>query len=393
MSASGAFGPAPPGIDLSETKNGAVIRAVVSLMVIGTLAVMLRFVSQLMREKGKFSWDDYLIIPALVSFLDIDIEDQKFEQHGLIRDKKQLLAHGTAVCSLVSLPYGGGKHLWAVTGQDFTTIWQILFSYVMIYAGAVSFTKASIVMYYWRLFRQKWSTYLGLFLVWSYFVVIVVTINTGCQPLEYFWYTTPGAKGHCIDVPLFFFANGIWAMLVDVCILIIPIRPLLGLRMSTRKKVMVGGVLGLGGFVCIASIVRIISIHHLINNDDLTWSMASVFIWSCCEPFIGILCACMPCYAPLLRRFWKSAGSQSRSAPTSGFSSGNMGSSAMAKSGASIPIKVKRDWDRIVNPTFGDDEVQLTTYTTGPGSTRTKGSDESKGITVKTDIHWESHAV
>lgn len=23
-------------------------------------------------------------------------------------------------------------------------------------------------------------------------------------------YTTPGAKGHCINVPLFFFANGIW---------------------------------------------------------------------------------------------------------------------------------------------------------------------------------------
>ncbi|EXJ70398.1 uncharacterized protein A1O5_06466 [Cladophialophora psammophila CBS 110553] len=373
MSASGAFGPAPPGIDLSETKNGAIIRAVVSLMVIGTLTVMLRFVSQLMREKGRFSWDDYLILPAL------------------------LLAHGTAVCSLVSLPYGGGKHLWAVSGEDFTTIWQILFSYVMIYAGAVSFTKASIVMYYWRLFRQRWSTYLGLFLVWSYFVVVVVTINTGCQPLEYFWtrYTTPGAKGHCIDVPLFFFANGIWAMLVDVCILIIPIRPLLGLRMSTRKKIMVGGVLGLGGFVCIASIVRVISIHQLINNDDLTWSMASVFIWSCCEPFIGILCACMPCYAPLLRRFWKSAGLQSRSVPTSGFSSGNMNGSTMGKSGQGIPIKVKRDWDRIVNPTFGDDEVQLTTYTTGPGSTRTKGSDESgsKGITVKTDIHWESHAV
>jgi hypothetical protein len=36
-------------------------------------------------------------------------------------------------------------------------------------------------------------------------------------------YTTPGATGHCIDVPLFFFANGIWTMLVDVCILIVPI--------------------------------------------------------------------------------------------------------------------------------------------------------------------------
>jgi hypothetical protein len=36
-------------------------------------------------------------------------------------------------------------------------------------------------------------------------------------------YTTPGATGHCINTPLFFFANGIWAMLVDVCILCVPL--------------------------------------------------------------------------------------------------------------------------------------------------------------------------
>ncbi|KAL2428958.1 hypothetical protein ABEF95_010695 [Exophiala dermatitidis] len=387
MSASGAFGPATPGIDLSKTKNGAIIRAVVSLMVIGTIAVMLHFVSQMMREKGKFL--GRLLDPPSIasgtwySSLLARQSSIRWWQASLGRVGRRLYDYLAGIDPSIFLTIYvapvvsnalGELELLASFGQVFNSPGQILFSYVMIYAGAVSFTKASVVMYYWRLFRQRWSTYPGLFLT---------------------RYTTPGAKGHCIDVPLLFFANGIWAMLVDVCILIITIRPLLGLRMSTRKKIMVGGVLGLEGFVCIASIVRIISIHQLIHNDDLTWSMASVFIWLCCEPFIGILCACMPCYAPLLRHFWKSAGSQSRSAPTSGFPSGNINGSSMGKSGQGIPIKVKRDWDRIVNPTLGDDEVQLTTYPTGPGSTRTKGSDESgsKGITVKTDIRWESHAV
>ena len=68
MSASGVFGPSPPGVNLSETQNAAVIRAVVSLMVIGTIAVVIRFVAQFMREGKSFlSWDDYLILPALVS--------------------------------------------------------------------------------------------------------------------------------------------------------------------------------------------------------------------------------------------------------------------------------------------------------------------------------------
>ncbi|ETI24669.1 hypothetical protein G647_04038 [Cladophialophora carrionii CBS 160.54] len=366
MSNSGVFGPTPPGVDLSETHNAAVVEAVVSLMVIGTVAVVLRFVSQFLRDGRKFlSWDDYLIIPALV------------------------LAHGTAICSLVSLPYGGGKHLWVLSAQDFTTIWQILFAYVMIYAGAVSFTKASIVMFYWRLFHQKWTTYVCLFLVWSYFVVIIVTINTGCQPLEYFWtqYTTPGAEGHCINVSLFFFANGIWAMLVDVCILITPIRPIYKLHMSRNMKIMIAGVLGLGAFVCIASIVRIITIHHLINSGDLTWAMSSVFIWSCCEPFIGIVCACIPCYAPLFRRIWKQAHTSSRSKGTSAVSGGKVsGQDSKASQNAS---KGQRSWNRIQS----DDEVQLTNFADGPGSMRTKGSDEASGLK---DMHvktWEAHAV
>lgn len=102
---------------------------------------------------------------------------------------------------------------------------QILFAYVMIYATAVSFTKCSIVMFYRRIFGITWSLWICLFLVWSYWFTIIVVICTGCQPLEYFWtqYTTVGAEGHCINVPLFFFANGIWAMLVDVVILCVPV--------------------------------------------------------------------------------------------------------------------------------------------------------------------------
>jgi hypothetical protein len=43
----------------------------------------------------------------------------------------------------------------------------------------------------------------------------------------------------------------------------------------------------------------------LVHSPDFTWAMSKVFIWSCCEPFIGILCACLPTYAPLVRRFWR----------------------------------------------------------------------------------------
>lgn len=33
--------------------------------------------------------------------------------------------------------------------------------------------------------------------------------------------------------------------------------------------------------------------------------MGAVFVWSCVEPFVGIFCACLPTYPPLLRLLWK----------------------------------------------------------------------------------------
>lgn len=48
---------------------------------------------------------------------------------------------------------------------------------------------------------------------------------------------------------------------------------------------------------------------QLVKSPDFTWAMSKVFIWSCCEPFVGIVCACLPTYAPLVRTLWRRAGS------------------------------------------------------------------------------------
>jgi hypothetical protein len=55
--------------------------------------------------------------------------------------------------------------------------------------------------------------------------------------------------------------------------------------------------------VCVASAVRIVMMKRLVDAQDFTWAMSHVFIWSCCEPFVGIVCACLPTYAPLVKRW------------------------------------------------------------------------------------------
>lgn len=118
----------------------------------------------------------------------------------------------------------------------------------MIYATAVTCTKLSIVLFYRRVFKLRYSVIIALFLVIGYWVTIIVTINVACRPLQYFWtqYTDPTAKGVCIDVPKFFFGNGIGAMLIDVFILCIPIPTIWGLQMPKNQKLAVLGILLLG---------------------------------------------------------------------------------------------------------------------------------------------------
>lgn len=66
MSASGDWGPAPPGVDLTETQEGEILRPVIALMTLGILAVGIRLVARF-KAHAKIALDDYLIMLSLVS--------------------------------------------------------------------------------------------------------------------------------------------------------------------------------------------------------------------------------------------------------------------------------------------------------------------------------------
>lgn len=126
---------------------------------------------------------------------------------------------------LLSIPNGGGKHLWVVTFAEFTTLWQMTYAFVLIYATCVSLTKASILLFYRRIFGTNWAFHACMCLVIGYWVAITIAWLAGCRPASYFWrqFTDPTAEGYCMDTSLFYFVNGICAMLIDILILLVPI--------------------------------------------------------------------------------------------------------------------------------------------------------------------------
>lgn len=149
--------------------------------------------------------------------------------------------------------------------------------------------------------------------------------------------------------------------------------------------------------------------------------MSDLFIWSCCKPFIGIVCACLPTLAPFFRRWWTSmrtTGASSFDTPTPGgsknvhsnsksvdvtitsASSGGIGNTVREGLRGS---KNKREWARLHgghgSPKLrSDDEVELTNEISGPGQGRTIPNHNGDGtesyamsdIYVKKDVSWNS---
>lgn len=70
--------------------------------------------------------------------------------------------------------------------------------------------------------------------------------------------------------------------------------------MSRGRRLAVSGMFLLGGFVCVASSIRLWAVHS-ITSDDLSWSWIGNSIWSDVEISVAIICACLP----TLRPFWQ----------------------------------------------------------------------------------------
>ncbi|KAJ5984730.1 hypothetical protein N7481_006829 [Penicillium waksmanii] len=344
----------PPGTDLSVNHSGNNNAAVITTYCIAAVAIALRFYTRLRVRRVSVAADDWLILGALVA----------------------------VTASLVSTIIGGyhglGKHVWAVPIDDVITVMQILFAYILIYVATVPLIKFSILLFYRRIFGMTWTIGLCMFLTAGYFISCNVAFLVCCRPVSYYWsqYTDP-AGGKCV-FPLypFYLGNAAANVTTDVLILLVPIPLTWKLQMRTSQKILIIGIFLLGGFVCVASLVRIYYMAFLGHSVDITWIMGDVFIWSSVEPSIGILCACLPTLKPLLRYTVEHFSSFSTGRQNESSQNNPRNSSSKRESVARKP-QTPLDWD----------EAQLTTHAFQIQMEDMKRSEsDEEGITIERDF-------
>ena len=81
-----------------------------------------------------------------------------------------------------------------------------------------------------------------------YIVFIIISSLTICQPISYFW--DKSQNGHCGNQVALYLAGGIFNLILDVTVVILPMPMLWGLQMAKKKKAALTGAFGLGaGYV------------------------------------------------------------------------------------------------------------------------------------------------
>ncbi|KAJ5179569.1 hypothetical protein N7492_002779 [Penicillium capsulatum] len=277
------LGPPPPGVDLTQDQSHHDTVVTITIFALTAAVVAVRFILRFTSSKPKPSVDDWLCALALVPLLAL------------------------LIVASVGNRYGLGKHIWTTTVGEMVTLKKMLFSALVIYLFALFLIKMTILMFYRRIFGMSRLNWIGMFLSVSWLLGSLIALVSCPSPPSYFWMEAANPKGGHFRYPFYnyYIGNSASNVVSDAFILVVPIPAVWRLNMRVTQKLLVSSLLLLGLFACVASIVRLHFLTFLGHSIDITWSWGNVWVWSLVEPCVGIVCACLPTFKPIIHSAMK----------------------------------------------------------------------------------------
>jgi hypothetical protein len=200
---------------------------------------------------------------------------------------------------------GLGTHTWDSDVATIEKIFQIFWIDETFYILILMLTKASILLFYMRIFPTTGFQYaakglLGFVLLSGTTILFVQLFQ--CMPIRFNW--DKDVKGHCINVNALTYAHGAINIFQDVLILALPIPWVLALKkLATSQKIGLVIMFQLGAFACVTSAVRLRFLFAFggTNSIDPLWENSNATMWTSAETASAIVCACLPA----MRALWK----------------------------------------------------------------------------------------
>ncbi|KAJ6015163.1 hypothetical protein N7540_009754 [Penicillium herquei] len=284
-------------VDLSETRQHDLYASSTIPLFIAFLCVGLRFWSRWKNAAGLWL-DDWLILGSLAC------------------------GFGLTASLLWWIPRALGRHIQTFGPNATEEAFIGLFSCELTYTGIVVLVKSSILALYWRIFNRTnikipISIIATAVCMWGIAVFLLSLLQ--CIPTRGFWDRSVNASCN-VDSQKFLFAISIPNILTDLTLLILPVPYIMKLNIPSNQKKAIISIFLLGGFVCIASIMRLVAVLNQSTDADVSWNWVNQAIWATVEADLAIVSACLPTLRPVWvavrrRLFDIQSSNQSEDAP------------------------------------------------------------------------------
>ncbi|PVH93501.1 hypothetical protein DM02DRAFT_603906 [Periconia macrospinosa] len=180
-------------------------------------------------------------------------------------------------------------HQWNV---PYAMLVDFLYAVLMgstFYSPVMALVKTTILLDWLHIFiphrtkdRTAYVIYATLILNIAYYLAGTFVYIFPCNPRKRFWDRT--APGTCINAHAASVAAGIVNVISDYVMLIIPQKIIWNLHMARDQRVGISAIFAIGLFACVCATVRLIySVKLLMHNEDMTYVMSPVGLWTCGE--------------------------------------------------------------------------------------------------------------
>ncbi|TKA78707.1 hypothetical protein B0A49_02522 [Cryomyces minteri] len=275
-----------PNYQHPQTRGGALVVVNFIFIILVLLAVGLRFYTRI-AVKRWFGSDDVWIGLALLMTIGM-----------------------TAVVLLANTRYGWNRHVWDIPVDLLTNSGIIAFVAKIAFTLAATFTRISLLCFYYRLIKDgsvKWFKrllHVSVAFVVSVCIVFLALTIWQCSPIEAYWVFPPIKDSKCLDEGTVTLAAGVINCVADLLVTVLPIPIVMQLQMPIRQRIGVIFLLSLGFIVTNAGVVRTYFIwKSLVKSYDETWFAYPLWIAAAVEIDLAVICACAPALKPLLSSF------------------------------------------------------------------------------------------
>ncbi|KAF2012106.1 hypothetical protein BU24DRAFT_425940 [Aaosphaeria arxii CBS 175.79] len=134
-------------------------------------------------------------------------------------------------------------------------------------------------------------------IIW--FIIVTFVFIFQCSPVDAYWnmFAQPPA---CHKSQQLVLGYELTNFFLDVVILCIPIKPIKALQLSPLKRASTMAIFMLGGFVCIASIIRMTAVYDA-RDPSREVNFSPAMMWSTIQLGTAIVCSTLPALGPLIR--------------------------------------------------------------------------------------------